>query len=64
MLTTIDDLEKTIDCVFDDEGDEAFTPRKKKDEFDNADFNRNSYVNMEVNNRAGEKEREGGRERM
>ena len=35
-----------IDDVFDGEGDEAFTPREKKDDEIGNDFSRSSYVNM------------------
>ena len=41
-----DELEKSIDDVFDGEGDEAFTPREKKDDEIGNDFSRSSYVNM------------------
>ena len=39
-------LAKSIDDVFDGEGDEAFTPREKKDDEIGNDFSRSSYVNM------------------
>ena len=41
-----DELEKSIDDVFDGEGDEAFTPGEKKDDEIGNDFSRSSYVNM------------------